>query len=49
MRAITVCGLAAGAVLSACSITALADEGLALNSGHEYMVTTNYPNNRAAV
>ncbi|MBP5100728.1 quinohemoprotein amine dehydrogenase subunit beta, partial [Pseudomonas protegens] len=45
MRAITVCGLAAGAVLSACSFTALADEGLALNSGHEYMVTTNYPNN----
>ncbi len=45
MHSIKACGLVALAVLSACSFTALADEGLALNSGHEYLVTTNYPNN----
>ena len=45
MHSIKACGLVALAVLSACSFTALADEGLALNTGHEYLVTTNYPNN----
>lgn len=38
-------GLAAILVLGACSGPLLADEGKALNRGHEYMVTTNYPNN----
>lgn len=45
MHSIKACGLVALAVLGACSFSVLADEGLALNSGHEYMVTTNYPNN----
>ena len=45
MRNIKACGLAAFAVLSSCSVSVLADENLALNAGHEYMVTTNYPNN----
>lgn len=45
MHSIKACGLVAFAVLGACSFSVLADEGLALNSGHEYMVTTNYPNN----
>lgn len=45
MHSIKACGLVALAVLGACSFSALADESLALNSGHEYMVTTNYPNN----
>lgn len=45
MHSIKACGLVAFAVLGACSFSALADESLALNSGHEYMVTTNYPNN----
>lgn len=45
MHSIKACGLVALAVLGACSFSVLADESLALNSGHEYMVTTNYPNN----
>lgn len=45
MHSIKACGLVALAVLGAYSFSALADESLALNSGHEYMVTTNYPNN----
>ncbi|MCK9802211.1 quinohemoprotein amine dehydrogenase subunit beta [Pseudomonas sp. MAFF 302030] len=50
MRSITACGLAASAILGACSLSVLADEvpapeNRALNPGHEYMVTTNYPNN----
>ncbi|AZE49964.1 Quinohemoprotein amine dehydrogenase beta subunit [Pseudomonas chlororaphis] len=47
MRLINACGLAASAVLGACSLSALADDNSdkALNAGHEYMVTTNYPNN----
>lgn len=47
MRLINVCGLAASAVLGACSLSVLADDNSdkALNAGHEYMVTTNYPNN----
>lgn len=42
------CGLAASAVLGACSLGVLADDNTdnkALNAGHEYMVTSNYPNN----
>ena len=39
------CGLAAFAFLGSVSLSVLADENLALNAGHEYMVTTNYPNN----
>ncbi|AZD09479.1 Quinohemoprotein amine dehydrogenase beta subunit [Pseudomonas chlororaphis] len=47
MRLINACGLAASAVLGACSLSVLADDNTdrALNAGHEYMVTTNYPNN----
>ncbi|QZI72564.1 quinohemoprotein amine dehydrogenase subunit beta [Pseudomonas protegens] len=45
MHSIKACGLVALAVLGASSFSVLADESLALNSGHEYMVTTNYPNN----
>ena len=45
MHSIKACGLAAFALLSSCSLSVLADENLALNAGHEYMVTTNYPNN----
>ena len=45
MHSIKACGLAAFALLSSCSLSVLADENLALNDGHEYMVTTNYPNN----
>ncbi|MCM2461367.1 MULTISPECIES: quinohemoprotein amine dehydrogenase subunit beta [Pseudomonas] len=45
MHSIKACGLAAFAVLSTCSLTVLADENTALQDGHEYMVTTNYPNN----
>ena len=45
MRNIKACGLAAFAVLSSCSVSVLADENTALQVGHEYMVTTNYPNN----
>ncbi|QLL11488.1 quinohemoprotein amine dehydrogenase subunit beta [Pseudomonas chlororaphis] len=39
------CGLAASVILGACSLGVLADDNKALNAGHEYMVTTNYPNN----
>ncbi|AUG42160.1 MULTISPECIES: quinohemoprotein amine dehydrogenase subunit beta [Pseudomonas] len=42
------CGLAASVILGACSLGVLADDNTdnkALNAGHEYMVTTNYPNN----
>lgn len=45
MHSIKVCGLAAFAVLSASSFGVLADEATPLKSGHEYMVTPNYPNN----
>jgi quinohemoprotein amine dehydrogenase beta subunit len=45
MHSIKACGLAAFAVLSVCSLTVLADENTALQDGHEYMLTTNYPNN----
>ncbi|MGY4665221.1 quinohemoprotein amine dehydrogenase beta subunit [Pseudomonas chlororaphis] len=47
MRLINASGLAASAVLGACSLSVLADDNSdkALNAGHEYMVTTNYPNN----
>ena len=45
MRNLKACGLAAFAVLSSCSVSVLADENTALQVGHEYMVTTNYPNN----
>lgn len=38
-------GLAALALCAASSGAALADPGKALNPGHEYLVTTNYPNN----
>ncbi|WP_166363964.1 quinohemoprotein amine dehydrogenase subunit beta [Pseudomonas akapageensis] len=38
-------GLAAIAILGACSFTAHAEESKALEAGHEYMVATNYPNN----
>lgn len=41
------CGLAASVILGGCSLGVLADDtaGKALDPGHEYMVTTNYPNN----
>ena len=45
MHSIKACGLAAFAVLSTCSLNVLADENAALQDGHEYMLTTNYPNN----
>lgn len=45
MPSINACGLAAFAILSVCSHTVLADENTALQSGHEYLVTANYPNN----
>ena len=45
MHSIKACVLAAFAVLSVCSFNVLADENSALQHGHEYMVTTNYPNN----
>ncbi|MGE7955463.1 quinohemoprotein amine dehydrogenase subunit beta [Pseudomonas sp. NPDC089530] len=48
MRLINACGLAASAVLGACSLGVLADDNTAnkaLDPGHEYMVATNYPNN----
>lgn len=45
MQCIKACGLAAFGVLSAMSLNVLADENTALQTGHEYMVTTNYPNN----
>ncbi|SDI49686.1 quinohemoprotein amine dehydrogenase subunit beta [Pseudomonas panipatensis] len=30
---------------AACALSAFADEGKALEAGHEYLITTNYPNN----
>ena len=45
MPSIKTCGQAALAVLSAFSLTVLADDNRALQTGHEYMVLTNYPNN----
>ena len=45
MLIVKACGLAALAVLSVCSLNVLADENTALQDGHEYMLTTNYPNN----
>lgn len=45
MPSIKTCGHAALAVFSAFSLTVMADENTALQVGHEYMVTTNYPNN----
>ncbi|WP_300719491.1 quinohemoprotein amine dehydrogenase subunit beta [Pseudomonas sp.] len=45
MPSIKACGHAALALLSACSFSVLANESTALQPGHEYMVTVNYPNN----
>ncbi|MBO3273921.1 quinohemoprotein amine dehydrogenase subunit beta [Pseudomonas schmalbachii] len=33
------------ALVAACSLNVMADEGKALEAGHEYLITTNYPNN----
>ncbi|MDT4806933.1 quinohemoprotein amine dehydrogenase, beta subunit [compost metagenome] len=35
----------AAALLAACSLNAMADTNRALETGHEYLITTNYPNN----
>jgi len=45
MLRINACGLAASVLLGMGSLTVLADENPALQPGHEYMLTTNYPNN----